>query len=959
MDRERLALLFDAAVELPDDERPAWLARECAGDDALRAALERLLAADRRAGHFLDEPPRLLARAAATPPDEAPRHFGPWRTLRLLGSGGMGEVWLAERSDAGFVQRAAVKQLAWPTPGLLERFGRERQILAALEHPAIARLIDGGVDAAGSPYLVMEYVEGEPVTDYAERRALDLRARLDLVVRVCDAVHYAHQNLIVHRDLKPSNILVGADGTVKLLDFGIAKVLAATGAPDATHTASRLMTPQYAAPEQFSGAAVTTAVDVYALGVVLYELLTGTRPPLAAAPVPGMPETAAVPPPSSQLPRTDRAAAARRRALRGDLDRIVLTALATDPQRRYPSAAALAADIGRHLRGEPIAAQRDSALYRAGKFVRRHRVGVAAALVAFALLAAATASSLRQARLALAAAARAEQQSAQAERQGARAAALRDFVTGVFNQANPDENQGQAFTAADLLQRGQHQLEAMGGSADLRLDVTALLARLYLDTGDYARAQALYEAAESGLGAEGVADPVRARVLTGHAALLVDRRDFPAAIERAERALARARAAGSEGVAEASAARHQINRALLWKRDTARAERELRETLAADRAAFGEHHASVAEDWHMLGMATDELARYDESTRAFEHAVALLEELNGAGHSSVSDALNDFGIMLMHKGDLDRAEAVLGRALAICTRLFGEDDDNTRSVRSNLWRVLEYEGRFADVLPQRLAMLAVERAKQGAASRPDQMAFALNLISVDQRELGLLDAAERSVRESLALWRTVEGSHRGAGSSAPLQNLGETLLLTGRAAEAESVFRQALAIELASQGPAGQWSNVARARVGRALDLQGHHAEAVAELAGAATALGRITAGGSAWSALAAAQLAEAQLAAGNALQASATAEAALEVARRTLPPGNLRLGVPLVALARARLALERPADAESLLREALAVRRPPYPSGDPRVGEVLALLRESQQAQGRGDAVAPLHGAR
>ena len=279
MDRQRVAELFEQAVDLPASERAAWVEAACGSDAALRLELERLLRADARATAFMERPPPLVSSVieATTRSHELLPRFGPWRALRRIGAGGMGEVWLAERNDAEFEQQAAVKQLAWPTPGLLQRFRQQCQILARLQHPDIARLIDGGVDERGAPYLVMEYVDGVPITQYVGAHALDLHARLRLFLRICAAVQYAHQNLIVHRDLKPSNILIGPEGALKLLDFGIAKVLATTDEAAQTQTAARLLTPDYAAPEQFSGDAITTATDVYALGVVLYELLADAR----------------------------------------------------------------------------------------------------------------------------------------------------------------------------------------------------------------------------------------------------------------------------------------------------------------------------------------------------------------------------------------------------------------------------------------------------------------------------------------------------------------------------------------------------------------------------------------------------------------------------------------------------------------------------------------------------------
>ncbi len=391
---------------------------------------------------FLENPPSFVADAAAAA-TAAPTAFGVHRVVRSIGAGGMGEVWLAERSDGEFEQRVAVKQLAYPTPGLLQRFRQERQILARLEHPNIARLIDGGLDANGVPYLAMEYVEGVPITDYAREHALGVADRVRLLVRVCDAVHYAHRNLVVHRDLKPSNIFVLADGTPKLLDFGIAKVLSATEA-EATQTAARLLTPDYAAPEQFTGAAITTATDVYALGVVLYELLTGTRPHRAWR---GDPASIVAtlasdpPPPSAAVDRESADARARRRLLRGDLDRIVMTAIAKEPARRYTSAEALAADLQRYLDGLPVVARGDAALYRVGKFVKRNRFAVAAAVLVVATGIAATAISLREAR--------------RANAQAARAQAARQFLVGVFEQASPDENHGRSMTAHELLEKGE------------------------------------------------------------------------------------------------------------------------------------------------------------------------------------------------------------------------------------------------------------------------------------------------------------------------------------------------------------------------------------------------------------------------------------------------------------------------------------------------------------------------
>ena len=332
----RVATVFDGAMELAPDERAAWLAEQCAGDTQLRSEVERLLAADAASDDFLDRPLPLqsVCDAAERSVDEADMAgtlLGSYRVLRLIGVGGMGEVWLAERADGEFEQQVAIKRLLYPTPELVRRFRHERRVLAGLKHPHIAQLHDGGVAPDGAPYFVMEYVEGEPITRWCDERGADLDTRLALFLQVCDAVQYAHRNLVVHRDLKPSNVLVDASGQVKLLDFGIAKVLESTEEGEATQTLIQRLTPDYAAPEQIRGEAITTATDVYALGVLLFELVAGERPyrlgrqrgELERAIVATMPHLA-----SAIAARSNGAPRQWARRLRGDLDRIVSKAMA-------------------------------------------------------------------------------------------------------------------------------------------------------------------------------------------------------------------------------------------------------------------------------------------------------------------------------------------------------------------------------------------------------------------------------------------------------------------------------------------------------------------------------------------------------------------------------------------------------------------------------------------------------
>ena len=442
---QRVKEIFLDAVEREPAVRAGFLREACAGDAGLLAEVQSLLSADEGAGDFIDDPAFASADAAWPEADSSPaavgQRVGAYEVVRELGRGGMGAVYLAERADSQFDKQVAIKivKRGMDTEFVLRRFSRERQVLAGLDHPNIAKLLDGGATEDGLPYFVMEYVEGEPVTDYCDRHRLSVTGRLKLFRDVCSAVQYAHQNLVVHRDLKPSNILVTAEGTPKLLDFGIAKLLNPTLAAqtiDQTGTWMRLMTPEYASPEQVQGLQITTASDVYSLGVLLYELLTGhrpyrlrsrapaevaravcedepERPSTAISRVEDAPATDGAEAPVTRTPETvattrDTQPERLRRRLSGDLDNIILKAMRKEPPRRYASVEQLSEDIRRHLEGLPVTAQRDTFTYRSSKFIRRHRAGVAAATLVVVTLIVGVVATAWQAHLARVERARAE-----------------------------------------------------------------------------------------------------------------------------------------------------------------------------------------------------------------------------------------------------------------------------------------------------------------------------------------------------------------------------------------------------------------------------------------------------------------------------------------------------------------------------------------------------------------------
>src|SRR5262245_29933664 len=389
---KRLRVAFEGALGLDLEERARYLDEVCREEPALRAELEELFRRDRQGDPRL-RPPWHAELEPVAPGAVAHERIGPYELERVIGHGGMGTVYLARRADEHFQKRVALKLIrrGMDTEDILRRFRTERQVLADLEHPGIARLLDGGATEDGRPYLVLEYVEGEPIDAFCDRARLGVRPRLELFRALCAALQHAHDHHVVHRDLKPSNILVTASGQPKLLDFGIAKVLD-PGQPgtDRTLTAQRFLTPEYASPEHIRGGAISAASDVFGLGVILYELLTGHRPHEAAVDTPAALARAICeedPPPPSESARRPvttpdgprepaelRAATtgSLRRELRGDLDTIVLTALRKGPERRYSSVAALSEDVGRYLAGQTVHARRDTWRYRSVKWVQRN-----------------------------------------------------------------------------------------------------------------------------------------------------------------------------------------------------------------------------------------------------------------------------------------------------------------------------------------------------------------------------------------------------------------------------------------------------------------------------------------------------------------------------------------------------------------------------------------------------------
>ncbi len=482
--------LLDEALEQPPETIDSWLEGLPADAHAFKPRLRELLAhaAQIETSDFLQTLPKFeladdeLPRTPPPPAERSGDHIGPYRLIRELGSGGMGVVWLAERVD-GLITRPVALKLphgAWKRAGLAERMARERAILATLTHPNVAHLYDAGLASDGQPYLAIEYVEGKPIDIFCDEQSLDVKARLRLFAQVTDAVAYAHGKLIVHRDLKPANILVSADGHVRLLDFGIAKLLEGGETRDTqvTELGGRVLTPDFASPEQLRGEPLTIASDVYSLGVVLYLLLCGQSPYKASRNSRNALENAILnteaPPPSGMVPK------ARRRELQGDLDTIVLKALKKAPEERYATVHALAEDIARFLEGRPVLARPDSWTYRASRFLRRHKLGVLASTAGAMALIGATLYSLRQAQLARAEQARAEQ--------------VERFIASILT----DTESAESVTAEGLLKQARARIDIeFAGHPLTQIRLLILVSRSLIGFSEYDAADEALEAALS------------------------------------------------------------------------------------------------------------------------------------------------------------------------------------------------------------------------------------------------------------------------------------------------------------------------------------------------------------------------------------------------------------------------------------------------------------------------------
>jgi len=787
--RARIEALFEAALEQPAELRRDWLETACEDDAELLKDVRELLAA-----HDLGE--KLLPLSPAPSAAARPPTVGRYRLVRELGRGGMGVVHLAERDDGVFRRRVAIKLLR-AGPGDDELIGRlvaERQILASLDHPNIARLLDGGVAEGGRPYLVMEYIDGVPLNQYCHERVLALDERLRLFCTVARAIHYAHGRLVVHRDLKPSNVLVAPDGTVKLLDFGIAKILD-PGAVDLAHPAPQtrtgllLMTPAYASPEQFRGEPATTVNDVWSLGVILYELLAGRRPfPLEglsladAARVIGEVDPA---PPSAVVvdPRD-------RRRLRGDLDRIVLAALRKEPGRRYGSAEGLADDIEHFLAGQPIALRADSALYRAGKLVRRHRVAAAAAVLAVLLpVAYAVFATVQERRMRLVL--------AEATVEAQRAERINQVLLSLFEPGRPAAATEDSAAGAVLRARLAEVAEGVRHPRE-RAEMLRVLGVVHHRLGDFARAASLLEEAVALRRQE---QGGRHLALSALLAELGDTYRMQERYAEAERMLKEA--LGIErallGRDHPRIARHLNDLALVLRDagDYAAAEPLAREALAMRRRLLDENDPAVAASLNDLAALLRRRGAYAEALPLYQEALSIRRRAYPGDHWLVAETINNVGVQLRALGDLTAAEPLLREAAAMYRRIYGDSHPYTAVADANLAFLLTNKGELDEAERLLLAALPVQRRAYGATHH--QVTYLLHRLGSVALNRGELDRAETLFTDALRY--ALEGVGAGHPDVARGHHaLGVLHRLRGRLDSAEWHLTRAQAIRFAKLG---------------------------------------------------------------------------------------------------------------------------------------------------------------
>jgi serine/threonine-protein kinase len=893
----RLDSILDHVLDLPVNELSPALARLCGGDRDLEEQIRSILATDLAVEGYLSRTARQgLIQGAAGLDAELPalegRLLGPWRVLQPIARGGMGVVYLGERADGTFEQRVAIKFLGRgiTTPAALARFRQERQILARLEHPHIARLVDGGVTDDGLWWFAMEYVDGSPITEWCVSRRLSARSILELFQQACGAVQVAHRNLIVHRDLKPSNIMVSSEGDVKLLDFGIAKMLEEEEGAERSFSTTAAMTPNYAAPEQIRGEPPTTATDVYALGVVLYELLTGERPhrsktgtfeDVRRAVLEQEPEA-----PSARIRRQWREAThaghdARAPGVPHELDAIVLTAVRKEPERRYPSVEALSEDVQRHLDGRPVRASGRTFGYLASKFFRRNRVPLAATLMVLLALSAglyATARERDRARL-----------------EAARAREIKEFALGLFRVSNPEEGGRPDVSARELLDRGAARVDREIRDPRVKAEMWDMLGSVYQSLDLFPPAISMYRRAIVLRRAHPERpDTLLATSLRQLGSALNENGNYEEAERMLREALAMERRTFGAVHPRVGFATGEL--AILENRmgHTAQAESLYREVIRVDSLTIGMKHRNTASDLGNLGMHYYSDGRYREAVPYIARALAIREQLFGRNHVETATGMDQLGLALVGTGAVDSGLVLMREALTIRRRWLAPDHPDIAHSLLNIGSTLAANGRLPEAEHDLGEALALRRRMLDP--KDPNLAHTHNELAIVFYREGVLDSAAAHFDEALRIWAYSLPSDHGDVLTTR-GNLAVVYREMGRYAVSEKLLREVLAARLRFQKPDHLDVATSEYHLGRLLVMTKRPGEGIPYLH-------RADASRSAALDADDPRVAEVRLALGNALVAVGRREEGLTLLRQSLESAQKRLGPKdrMVVLARSRL---------------------------------------------------------
>ena len=841
---QRIQTLFEQLADLAEPARSAQLAERCADDPEVRASVESLIRRDQRR-----EDPLLEAVGAAAESlleDHRDRligtRVGSYRIASILGHGGMSTVYRGERDDSQYQQTVAIKVLQHAVlhPRMRSRLHSERHILATLDHPSIARLIDSGELEDGTPYLVMDYVDGESIDAYCDGRTLFVRERLELFIEVCAAVHYAHRNLVVHRDIKASNIYVTSDGVPKLLDFGVAKLLAPESLSHTlavTRLQERILTPENAAPEQVLGRSITTATDIYALGVLLYQLLSGRSPyrllsysqlqleRAICMDDPARPSHIVVSKIRGES-NSDRSRISDRRGLSpqrlrarlsGDLDAIVAMAMRKEPDRRYPSVEALADDLRRHLQGKPVRARQGDWRYNSAKFVRRHLfAAVAAAALFLGLVVIAGVTLWQNHRIGLARDATALERD--------RAQQVSGFLVDVFSQADPYNAQGKEPTAKDLLDAGANKISANTNlQPEVRAQLLESMALAYRHQGQTERAIKLFEQA---VGIRRDERPINNRnvavALANLARALADGGYFVSAEGYLQQAIELVQADNADSQEAADILVQFGHFALNAKSDPERARILFSQALAIYRGLPGDQHLSIAATLSALSSAANWTGDFMIGEQYQRDALTIFRATVSRNHPDHAVALASLGYILTQRGKYAEAEQTLNEALEIERNVFGPDDLGVASIEKDLGTLYGREGDLHRAMGSTEDALRIATKRLGASS----YIRGYYLDSLARLKLDANDAvgAEADAREALNIYADkLPQRHLYVASVRHL--LGEVLLQRRLLPEAETELRTAVDIYTALAGPDNWRTARSQASLGWILIEEGKAAE--------------------------------------------------------------------------------------------------------------------------------------